>query len=309
MSLTPLFNPQSPQAQAISTLFTHFLILAAIVFLVVSGLVVYSLIRYRAAGRSSEPRQTFGSTRIEVTWTVIPLLVVLVLFILTLRTMAYVDAPQEPDQSPDLIVIGYQWWWEARYPNGAVTANEIEIPASKRLLVRIESGDVIHDFWLPELARKMDAVPGRPSYIWLEANTPGTYEGACSEFCGMQHAGMRFWIIAKPENEFSEWVKRQAETPPEPTSGIPAEGARLFRDHSCADCHATSAISANLGKGPPLAHLTSRRRLGGRLDNTPENLARWIANPQSIKPGNRMPDQHLSAGDLRSLVGYLETLQ
>jgi cytochrome c oxidase subunit 2 len=118
-----------------------------------------------------------------------------------------------------------------------------------------------------------------------------------------------FWIIAKSENEFSEWVKRQAETPPEPTSGIPAEGARLFRDRSCADCHATSAISANLGKGPPLAHLSSRRRLGGRLDNTPENLARWIANPQSTKPGNRMPDQHLSAGDLRSLVGYLENFE
>ena len=152
MSLTPLFNPQSPQAQAISTLFSHFLILAAIVFLVVSGLVVYSLIRYRSRERTGEPRQTFGSTRIEVTWTVIPLLVVLVLFILTLRTMAFVDAPQEPDLSPDLIVIGYQWWWEARYPNGAVTANEIEIPASKRLLVRIESGDVIHDFWVPAVS-------------------------------------------------------------------------------------------------------------------------------------------------------------
>ena len=304
----PVFDPHSPQTHAIFSLFTGYLILSAVIFLVVSALVIYAVLRYRARGSTAEPRQTFGSRKMELAWTVVPLLIVATLFVLTVRTMAFVDAPQEADQSPDLIVIGYQWWWEARYPNGAVTANEIHIPSSKRLLVRIESGDVIHDFWAPQLARKIDAVPGRPSYFYLEADQPGNYEGACSEFCGMQHAGMRFWIVASPENEFTDWVNRQAQTPPEPVSGPAAEGARLFRDRKCADCHAISPSSTNLGKGPPLSHLANRKYLAGRLDNTLENVARWITAPQSIKPGNRMPDQRLSTEDLRAIAGYLETL-
>ena len=306
MSLDALFSPQSPQAQAITSLFTLVLILSAVIFLIVTGLVVYSVLRYRARGEG-EPRQTFGSRRMEVTWTVIPLIVVFILFVLTVRTMAFVDAPQDSGQSPDVVINGRQWWWEARYPNGAVTANEIHIPASKRLLARIEATDVIHDFWAPQLARKMDAVPGRPSYMWLEADTPGTYQGACSEFCGMQHAGMRFLVIAEQEADFSAWLMHEAATAPEPLEGAAAGGARLFRANKCSDCHAISGTGAQ--SGPSLAHVAARRFLGGQLANTPENLARWITNPQSIKPGNRMPDQQVSAGDLQALVAYLETRQ
>ncbi len=305
----PVFDPQSSQAQAIATLFGNFLILAAVIFLTVCGLVTYTLVRYRARGRTADPRPNFGSRRLEVTWTVIPLIVVLVLFIATVRTMAFVDAPQELAQPPDLVITGHQWWWEARYPNGAVTATEIHIPAAKRLLVRIESSDVIHDFWASQLARKMDAVPGRPAYIWLEANKAGIYEGACSEFCGMQHAGMRFAVVAAPENEFSAWVTQQAAFPPEPVTPIAVAGARLFRDRKCGDCHSISPATPSTGKGPPLAHIGSRRFLGGRLNNTRENLGLWITSPQAIKPGNKMPDQRLAAQDVLALVEYLETLQ
>jgi len=307
--LGPVFNPQSPEASAIASLFSNFLILSAIIFLIVASLVTYSLVRYRARGRTSEPRQHFGSRRIETIWTAIPLLVVLILFVVTIRTMAFVDAPLNPDRPPDLVVTGHQWWWEARYPNGAVTANEIHIPASKRLLARIEGADVIHDFWVPQLARKMDAVPNRPSYIWLQADTPGTYQGTCSEFCGMQHAGMRFLVVAESDADFSAWVNHQAEPPIQPASDLAAAGARLFELYKCSDCHAVTGATTNVSRGPSLAHLARRRFLGGELPNTPENIGRWITNPQSIKPGNHMPDQRVSASDLEAVTAYLAALQ
>jgi cytochrome c oxidase subunit 2 len=299
--LVPVFNPQSPEAQAIATVFTYFLVLAAIIFLIVAGMVGYSVVRYRARQGDADPPPTFGHRRIEITWTVIPLVVVLAIFVFTIRTMAYVDAPLEPDRPPDLVITGHQWWWEARYPNGARTAREIHIPAGRRLLAQIESADVIHDFWAPQLARKMDAVPGRTGYIWLRADVPGRYQGACSEFCGMQHAGMRFEVVAEPEADFAAWVERQAETPAADV------GESLFRERKCLDCHAISARDDRRLIGPPLAHIASRRFLGGNLPNTAANLSRWITSPQSILPGNRMPDSNVPAGEAQELTRFLET--
>jgi cytochrome c oxidase subunit II len=299
--LVPVLNPQSPEAHAIATIFMYFLVLAAIIFLVVATMVGYSIVRYRARQGDADPRPSFGHRRIEITWTVVPLVIVLGIFVFTLRTMANVDAPLEPDRPPDLTITGHQWWWEARYPNGATTAREIHIPAGRRLLVRIESADVIHDFWVPQLARKMDAVPGRTGYIWLRADNPGTYQGACSEFCGMQHAGMRFEVVAEPEADFSAWIARQAETP------APDPGERLFRERKCADCHAISASDATPRIGPPLTHIASRKYLGGNLPNTPGNLTSWITSPQSILPGNRMPDSRVPADELQELTRFLET--
>ena len=261
----------------------------------------YSIVRYRARPGDADPPHIFGHRRIEIAWTVIPLAIVLVIFGFTLRTMASVDAPREPDQPPDVTIIGHQWWWEARYPNGAMTAREIHVPAGRRLLARLESADVIHDFWAPELGRKMDAVPGRVGYIWLEADAPGNYTGACSEFCGKQHAGMRFDVVAEAEADFSAWVSRQAETP------AAESGERLFRERKCADCHAISPQDPRSYLGPPLAHIASRRFLGGGLPNTPANLTLWINNPQTILPGNRMPDSALPADELQALTRFLES--
>lgn len=304
----PPFTPHSPQVQAISDLFGSFLILAAVIFLIVAGLVGYSIVRYRARPGDEEPRQNFGSRKIEIAWTAIPLLIVMVLFVATVRIMAAIDAPLAPDGPPDVVITGHQWWWEARYPNGADTANEIHIPAGRRLLARIESADVIHDFWAPQLARKMDAVPGRPAYLWLDADAPGTYSGTCSEFCGMQHAWMRFEVIAETETEFSAWVARQVANPPEP-SGAAAAGARVFGTEKCGDCHAVSPTDTRALSGPPLTHLLGRRLLGGEIPNTPENRTRWTVDPQSLKPGNRMMNPRLSADEVRALSAYLESLR
>jgi cytochrome c oxidase subunit 2 len=296
-----VFHPQSPEAHAIATLFTDFLVLAAIIFLIVVAIVAFSVVRYRARPGDSDPPPNFGHRRLEITWTVVPLLLVLAIFVFTLRTMAEVDAPLEPDRPPDLVITGHQWWWEARYPNGATTAREIHIPAGRRLLAQIESADVIHDFWVPQLARKMDAVPGRIGYIWLRSDVPGTFAGACSEFCGKQHAGMRFDVIAEPEADFAAWVARQAETP------TPDPAERLFRERKCAECHAITPEDRSPYIGPPLAHIASRKLLGGNLPNTSGNLTLWITSSQSILPGNRMPDSSLPAEELQALTRFLET--
>jgi cytochrome c oxidase subunit 2 len=289
-------SPHSPQTQVIADLFTTMLILSAMIFLIVAGLVAYSVVRYRARAGATEPERNFGSRPIEITWTVIPLILVIGIFIATVRAMAVIDAPTQPDKAPDLAITGHQWWWDARYQNGAIAVSEIHIPVGRRLLVQIDSSDVIHDFWVPQLARKMDAVPGRPSYIWLEADAPGIYQGVCSEFCGAEHARMHFLVIAEPEADYSVWLRHQSEPARQPP--IP-----LF-ERKCAECH------ANPAKGPDLTHIAGRQTLGAGLSkNTPANLALWIEKPQSIKPANRMPDQQLSKGDVAYLTTYLESLQ
>jgi cytochrome c oxidase subunit 2 len=282
------------------------LIIAAVVFLVVAGGVVYSVVRYRWRGQAMEPRQIFGSRKLEVLWTIVPLAILTGLFLVTVRAMVLIDAPQDSGRPVDLVITGHQWWWEARYPNGVVVPWDIHIPASRRLLVRIESADVIHDFWVPNLARKMDAVPGRPSYIWIEADAPGTYAGTCSEFCGAQHAWMRFRVIAEPETDFEAWLKNEASAT---RNDVPDSAELLFRSR-CETCHAVVATEPSSGKGLSLAHLASRKTLGGGIQrNTPENLMLWLTDPQAAKPGNRMPTVPLTAEERRALLTFLERLQ
>lgn len=295
MQLSAL-SPHSPETEIIARLFTILLVLFAVIFLIVAGLVAYGAIRYRARAGEPEPAPKFGSRSFEIAWTVIPLIIVTALFVMTVRAMSLIDAPGEPDRAPDLVVTGHQWWWDARYPNGAIAVTGIHIPAGRRLLVRIESTDVIHDFWVPQLARKMDAIPGRPSYIWLEAPKPGTYPGQCSEFCGAQHAWMHFYVIAEPEADFSVWVRHQAGPALQPPIPLYAE--------KCAECHSNSA------KGPDLTHVASRQYLGAGISpNTPANLALWTLKPQSIKPGNRMPDQQLTQAQVNALTAYMGSLE
>jgi cytochrome c oxidase subunit 2 len=311
MFTASMLNPQSPQTLAISALFTHVVILTLVVFLTVAGLVVFSLVRYRARQDAPEPRQRFGSMPLEALWTIVPLMVVTVLFVTTVGTMAAVDAPRQSDRTPDLVVTGHQWWWEARYSHGAVTAGEIHIPVGRRLLVQVESADVIHDFWVPQLARKMDAVPGLSGYIWLEADAPGVYQGTCAEFCGAQHAWMRFVVVAEADASFSAWLQHQTEPSPIPAvGGTEADGARLFQQRKCGDCHTILGTAAGGRSGPDLTHVASRQYLGSGISaNVPLALAQWISNPQSAKPGNHMPDPPVTSPEARALFAYLETLE
>lgn len=309
MDSIPVFNPTSPEARAISDLFLAVLVICAVILAIVAGLVAYSLVRCRARPGSGEPRQVFGSHRLEILWTVVPCLVLVWIFTLTVRAMRLSDpAGSEP---PDLIVVGHQWWWEAQYPKLAVTtANELHIPVGQRLSVQLESADVIHDFWVPQLARKMDAIPGITNHLWLQAEKAGTYLGACAEYCGAEHAWMRFRVVAQSRAEFAAWATRQAQPAAVPGKGPAEHGRELFLQMTCASCHAIQGVSAVTNVAPDLTHVTSRSTLGSEVvQNTPADLARWLKNPQAVKPGCRMPNLNLTEAQVNDLVSFLEGLR
>jgi len=310
-SLLPTLSPAAPQAAAIRFLFFVTIGISVVILGAVIGMIAYALVRYRARTREEVGRQTTGNTPIEVLWTVVPTLILAGLFVLTVRAMTSIDPTPPPDRTPDVVVIGHQWWWEVHYPrSGAVAANEIHIPVGRRLLVRIESADVVHDFWVPRLTRKVDMVPGHPNHLWLEAAAPGVYRGTCAEFCGAQHAHMRFLVVAQPPEAFDAWVRAQVGPAPAPVTQRALAGARLFQSKTCSNCHAIGGTAAKGDLGPDLTHLASRRTLAaGTLTNTPATLGRWLADPQSIKPGSFMPNLDLSHDEVASLVAYLETLR
>jgi cytochrome c oxidase subunit 2 len=293
--------PASPQAAAISNLFVGTLIFLSAILILVSFLVIYAVIRYRDRPGAPDPEQKFGSRKLEITWTVVPILSLVVLSGFMVRAMSASDPPTA-DAKPDLRIVAHQWWWEIIYlKSGVTTANEIHIPVGKRLLVDFRSVDVIHDFWVPALGRKIDIIPGHPNRLWIEADHGGTYLGACAEFCGNEHAWMRIMVIADSPDDFAAWVKRQAGIPPMPVTADEQLGAKIYRENICTNCHLRSV-------GPDLTHIASRRTLAaGALENTPENLAAWLHDPDDFKPGSNMPNFKLSPGDVRALVAFLET--
>ena len=306
-SAVPVLDPASKDAAAIRSLFGVVFLICLAILIVVVWLICKSLLDSRARG-SELPPQDFGRRRSEITWAVPPVLIVLTFSLLSAKLIVS-DVATAGD--PDIVVIGHQWWWEIRYPgSSAVTANEIHIPIDRRLRARVESADVIHSFWVPQLGPKMDMIRGHPNFVWLQADRAGVYEGACSEFCGDQHAWMRFLVIAEPEPQYKRWLDSQARPTEGAANDIAQAGRNLFFAQTCANCHAIAGTSAFATAGPDLTHLAGRRLLAaGLLDNTPQNLARWLRNPQQIKPGCQMPDFNLNEGQVTELVAYLEGLR
>lgn len=311
MQTSSPFLPAGPEGAAIAQLFAAILVIAGIIFVIVTGLVLYISFRYRSRSDSGEPTPNFGSNRMEVLWTVGPAILLVGVFTLTVGTIRALTPPPQTETQPDVIVIGHQWWWEVKYPaTGVTTANEIHIPAGKRLLFQVGTADVIHSFWVPQLGRKMDMIPGRMNYVWYQVDEPGVYLGTCSEYCGAQHAWMRIRVVAQTQEEFDAWQQQQAQPASTPTSALAQEGQQLFQQLTCVNCHTIQGTPANAVVGPDLTHVASRSTLAsGVLENTPQNLASWLADPQSIKPGIRMPNLQLTGPQIGALVTYLETLQ
>lgn len=249
MSGISTLAPQSPQAVAIAHFFVVILFVLGAIFLLVLGLVSYAIICYRDRPGAPPPRQTFGSRNLEMAWTAGPIVLLFVILVFTAKTMRESDPPVRAGDHPDLLVVSYQWWWEVDYlKSGAVAANEIHIPVGARWLVELKSADVIHDFWVPRLARKIDMIPGHPNHVWLEASQPGVYAGECAEFCGDEHAWMRFQVIAQPQAEFDAWQRAQLEVPAKPASGEPSAGLKLFEEHTCVNCHTVAGTPADQRK-------------------------------------------------------------
>jgi cytochrome c oxidase subunit II len=303
-------SPVSPQAAAISQLFIGTLIFLAVIFLLVVFLMALAIYRYRDRPGAPEPAQSFGSRRIEIIWTAVPIFCLVVLTIFVGWTMHVSDPPAD-GRPPDIRIVGHQWWWEIDYlKSGVVAANEIHIPTGQRFYLELLSADVIHDFWAPQLARKMDIIPGHPNHIWLEADVPGVYLGACAEFCGNEHAWMRFQVVAEPQDQFDAWLRDQSAGAPAPSSPAEQHGRELFTERTCANCHTIKGTLANQRIGPDLTHLISRRLIAaGAAVNTPDNLTLWLHDPNTFKPGSNMPNLHLSTDDEHDLVAYLETLK
>jgi cytochrome c oxidase subunit 2 len=305
------FAAHSPQARSIARVFEETLAVSGAVFFVVATFVAICVVRFRAREHAAEPPQTLGHRGLEVAWTVGPLLVVSLLLVRTAQTMAATDPPA--DREPDLTIVAHQWWWEARYRSGAVTANEIHVPVGRNLLVAVESADVIHDFWVPQLGRKIDAIPGHPAHVWMQADEPGTYAGACAEYCGDEHAWMRIAVVAEAAVDFDAWERHIREPAAAPSNAAALRGATTFRQSTCVDCHRIAGVDGASGgshAAPDLTHLADRKTLAaGVLANDRDHLVLWLEDPQRFKPESHMPSLQLTDAQADDLASYLETLR
>lgn len=317
-----MFEPLSTPAHIIMESAYVVLIITFVIFVVVAGLLAYACIKFRAkpGDDGKEPPQIYGSSQIEMAWTVIPILITVVLIIVTARTIGQIQNAPMPENAVEVRVVGHQWWWEIHYPGyGVVTANEIHIPVSRKDAPRptfllLQSADVIHSFWVPQLAGKTDLVPNRDNRMWLDPHETGVYFGNCAEYCGTQHANMLLRVIVEEEADFEAWIKQQ-NTPAVVDASVD-QGRHDFSTTSCVNCHnikglEVPAIGSGTGVfGPDLTHLMSRQTIGaGVADMNPENLRDWIKDPQNLKPGCLMPDMRLGKPELDSIVEYLSTLK
>jgi cytochrome c oxidase subunit 2 len=323
-----ILNPAGPVAQAEANLFWFTLAVATIVFVVVEGILIWSIIRFRERPGMPAPRQIHGYTPLEVIWTIAPSIFLFVVLVFTIRTMFQVATPP-PGPQLQVTAVGHQWWWEFDYPqqtvtltNGQqvqipriVTADDMVVPTGTTIQVKLYSNNVIHSFWVPQLTGKTDVIPGHDNQKWFSVDQPGTYRGQCAEYCGLQHANMAFHVIAYSADDFISWVSVQQRTV---ASNPQSAGQQLFVSKGCSGCHGIVGVnltpSTNVAPqqliGPNLTHFGSRDLIaGGVLTNTPENLAKWLQNPQAVKPGSDMPNLGLSPSDIQILVAYLESLK
>ncbi len=321
-----IFAPVSPPAESIRDLSILVFAITGFIFLVVEGVLIYCILRSRrrVAGETSEPPQVYGSKPIEIAWTAAPALIVFMLTLVTVRSLWEVNVtpPKEPpagEQPLFVTVVGRQWWWEYIYESyggrqlGFSTANELHIPASEAGVARpvylnLKSADVCHSFWVPRLAGKTDLIPGQTNSLWFQTDQTGLFLGQCAEFCGTQHANMLIRVVVDSPPDFDRWLDHEAGPAVDDLAG--AAGKRSFLGQTCVNCHRVRGTSAMGTYAPDLTHLMSRRTLAaGMAANTPDELRRWVDDPQQLKPGCLMPAFGLSRADRDRIVGYLMTLR
>jgi cytochrome c oxidase subunit II len=311
-----IFAPASTPAKSIFNLSIFVLGITGTIFVIVSVLLTYVVVRFRQrkTDPDHEPAQIYGSNQVELAWTVVPVLIVVVLFLTTARVIFGIQDAPKPKSALEVTVIGHQFWWEFRYPKqGIVTANELHVPVSSTsdptpTYLTLLSADVDHSFWVPELAGKTDLIPNHPNSTWIDPHSPGTYVGQCAQFCGTQHAKMLLRVVVQPRAEFEQWVQQQQKIAV--ASETVAAGRHVFETQSCINCHSITGTVGTGRFGPDLSHLMSRATLAsGAANNTPQDLRAWIHNPDSIKPGSLMPAMNLSDQQLDQLTAYLSTLQ
>lgn len=310
LNTNSIFDAASPQAERIKELTEEFIIAASAILLLVAVLTVVISIKYRSKGLQGEPRQIAGNRKLEFWMVGVPLALVILFFFRSMATMNAV-LPDRGDHPPDIVITGHQWFWEAAYPGTAViTANEIHLPVGKRILMQLNAADVIHDWWVPALGGKMDMIPGRDNFLWLTIDKAGVYEGACSEFCGQQHAWMRIRVVAESQQDYARWLAWEVKGAQPAQDALARSGAVLFSESTCGGCHRVRGTTADGLTGPDLTHFASRQTiLTGMLSNDSANVSRWLTDPQEVKPGAHMPRFILPEDSIRALTAYLEQLK
>ncbi len=311
-------SPKSDLTRAILSLFKEVTILDSLVLVVVIVAMFAAIFIYSSReGDPGEPSAMHSDVTLEMLWTVIPAVILVAITVPTVHTIIRTQPDKWPADTLEVKVIAHQWWWEFKYPSlGVQTADEVHIPSGRSIHFAMTSEDVIHSFFMPSIGGKRDVVPGQENQITLVADTPGEYYGQCTEFCGTSHANMRFRVFVDNPAAFDQWVAHQNETPIKPTEGPAAAGAKIWADAPCAICHTIKGVSGfskdyTYGfRGPDLTHFGSRGTMAGSmLENTPENVALWIKDPDAVKPGANMPTLGLDDEELSNLVAYLESLK
>lgn len=306
-------QPQGSVARTIDVLFTWVGIIAIVIFVIVEVALLYAIVRFRRRpGDEGEPPQIHGSTKLEITWTVIPALILVVVGAATVKTIwELAETPTGPEVL-QVNVTGHQWWWEYQYPDsGVVTANELHIPAARKVRLNLQSADVIHSFWIPRLAGKQDVVPGRTNVLMVQADEPLVEQlyGQCVEFCGSSHANMRLRVVVQSQEDFDTWLVEQKKKASTSTGGSASEGRAIFERKACVGCHTIDGTSAQGNVGPNLTHFASRETFAGSMfGRTDENLTAWLKDPPEQKPGSKMPNLNLSDDEVKNLVAYLQSL-
>jgi cytochrome c oxidase subunit 2 len=305
-----VLDPHGPGARRIEGLWWLMLWISVVVFGVVLAFLVAAVVKARRKEAAPTARARWGEPFVVISGVVVPSLVLIAVFVVSLRDMAALSSPQEEPRLT-IEVVGHDWWWEVVYPeSAAVTANEIHIPVGEPVRLELTTDDVIHSFWVPQLQAKTDLIPGQTNEMWLEADEPGRYRGQCAEYCGLQHANMIFYVVAEPSGDFQRWLSEQAGDASEPQDFGAAAGREVFLNTTCAGCHAIRGTEADATLGPDLTHLAGRDTIAaGVLDNTRGDLASWIVDPQGVKPGATMPPTSLTADELENLLDYLEQLE
>jgi cytochrome c oxidase subunit 2 len=312
-SLPRVLNPGGPIAGTQATLFWIVLAISVVVFLIVDGGILFIVIRdrERKGDDQTPPRQIYENRLLETIWTVIPIGIVVVLFILTVVTMRAIAAPPPSPSDINVTVIGHRWYWEFDYPDlGIVTANELHIPEGGRVKLTVTSVDVIHSFWVPELAGKIDAIPGQNNFMWLTSNKVGLYRGQCSEFCGTQHALMAFNIFVDSPADYQKWVAQMQTIPTAPNLPLVQQGKQLVTQGVCQGCHTINGTNMKGNVGPNLTHLYSRTTfLGASFPLNDGNMFAWLFDNNALKPGNLMSSVHIPPENIPAIMAYLDTLK
>ncbi len=340
-------SPKGDYAESVDQLFRLTLYLATAVFIIVEAGLLWAIFKFRGKPDDPTPKQVHGSTTVEIIWTIVPALVLAIVAVPTVKTIF--ETAKVPAASPDgsqplkVEVVGHQWWWEFRYPEyGITTAGQMLVPVGRTVDLRMKTVDVLHSFWIPQLAGKRDVFPNRETRLWFTAKETGEFPGACAEFCGLQHGRMNFYVMAVAEADFAAWVAmRQADSTLAPT-GLPkapvvpavdsqarapvapappqavevadpvqANGAALFTSKGCIGCHSLNSMTPMKGMiGPNLAGIGGRKMIAaGWLPNTDANLHRWIKTPQAVKQGVLMQVPVMTDAEVDALVAYLRTKQ